>query len=112
MANRVSWKVVEEILSRNLTSSTYWGILGELREADDEERAAEIGMTYGEWKKRFDDHLEGVVWAADTNAGFGHKGDPVYGNADDLKIVKIVTTARGKTLYLWEDILGDWREGE
>lgn len=111
MNNRVSKPVVMEILKKYLDDQLAWKIFEDIEKADEKEAASEIGMTYGEWKERFDERLKAVVWAADTHAGFGKAGDPVYGNADDLKIVMIKTDYKGKTLCLWDDVLGDWRKG-
>lgn len=44
-----------------------------------------------------------AIWAADTNAGFGRKGDTVYGDNRNCDIIRIETHRDGKTpvLVLW-----------
>ena len=102
MANRVSkaqlMNVLHEYLEDGLANNIYYAIC----DADDYDRKHMIGMTVGEWKKRFDDDYE-LVWADDTNAGFGKQGDTVYGNSDYCVICR--TDYDGKRFRLWV-----WRE--
>jgi len=108
MENRVSKVSVREVLREYLADELVDDILMDIEKKQIAERESEAGMTYGEWKSRFDDDVS-LVWADDSGAGFGRKGDPVYGNCDDMRIVKIVTGAHKKVLHLWYGDRNDWR---
>lgn len=111
MANRVSMVSVEETLKRYLADALVRDIMNDIANDALIEKGSEVGMTYGEWKTRFDDDFS-IVWAADSLGGFGKAGWTVYGNADDLRIVKIVSNGSKKVLHLWDDSWGDWRKAK
>ena len=55
-----------------------------------------------------------VVWAADTKAGFGKKGDTVYGDCWNCRVVEVVEDSpamcnkeKAYTLRVWIDALGE-----
>lgn len=111
MGNRVSKVSVEEVLKRYLADALVKDLMIDIAKEQIKERSGEVGMTYGEWKSRFDDDFS-IVWAADSLGGFGKAGWTVYGNADDLRIVKIVSNGGKKVLHLWDDSWGDWRKAK
>ena len=75
-------------------------IFWEACDIDERDARDMVGMTYGEWAERFDDDRE-VVWADDTNAGFGRRGDSVYGNLDDCVICRVDYDGRRYKLWVW-----------
>jgi len=104
MRNRVSkiqvLKILRKYLTEDMSNRLYWEIV----DADENDRKNMIGMTMAEWKERFDDDFE-VVWAADTNAGFGKAGDSVYGYHDDCVICRTCWDGHKYTLYVWCEAL-------
>lgn len=46
-------------------------------------------MTVHEWVKENNDVSFTCVWAADSNAGFGNKGDTAYGDHDGYDVIKV-----------------------
>ena len=111
MENRVSKVSVEEVLRKYLADALVEDIMLDIENDQIRERSDEVGMLYGEWKSRFDDDVS-LVWAADSGAGFGKKGWPVYGVCDDMRIVMISKEAHKKTLHLWYDGRNDWRKSD
>lgn len=97
---RISKPVIREILDRYLDKTLAGKIFWEMVEQDAEDQKNMVGMTYGEWKERFDDDRQ-LVWADDTKAGFGKAGDPVYGDADDCVICRTMYDGKRYKLYLW-----------
>lgn len=102
MRNQVSKVQVREILRKYLADDLADRMFWEIVEADENDRNHMIGMTMGEWMERFDDDFE-VLWAADTNAGFGKHGDTVYGNIDDCVIITTSWDGHKYTLLVWCD---------
>lgn len=111
MMNRVSKKVVASVLKDFFTADMAARIYHEICEASEKEAKDELGMKFGDWKRRFDDDFD-VVWAADTGAGFGNAGDTPSGDIDDCRIVKIVTDGRKKVLHVWDDALRDLKDAK
>ena len=99
-SNRVSKIQVKEILGKylenDLVNKIYWEIVG----ADENDMKNVIGMTVSEWRARFDDDFE-LVWADDTNAGFGKRGDSVYGNSDDCVICRSDYDGKRYKFWVW-----------
>lgn len=100
MRNQVSKFQVREILRKYLADDLANRMFWEIVDADENDRKNMIGMTMAEWMERFDDDFE-VVWAADTNAGFGKRGDSVYGNIDDCVITSTRWNGHKYTLLVW-----------
>lgn len=108
MTNRINKTAIMETLKKYLDDELAEKIFYDMEEADLRDEKNQVGMKYGEWKEKFDDERE-LVWAADSHGGFGKKGWPVYGNADDLTIVRMDTNMHGKkTLHLWDTELWGW----
>lgn len=101
---RVSKKAVCDVLSKYFSTTVVNGILDEICMQDDMDAASMVGMTVSEWMDRFDD-CANIVWAADTGAGFGKKGDTVYGDLGDCVICGAVLDRHNGssvyTLYVW-----------
>jgi len=97
---RVSKVAVREQLEKYLDSKLAAKIFWEIVDADEADHKNMIGMTYGEWSERFDDDRE-VVWADDTNAGFGKRGDSVYGNLDNCIICMTQYDGHRYKLWVW-----------
>lgn len=108
--NRVSKVSVETALERFLTDDLRAKIMEDIEYWDRREAETEVGMLYGDWARRFDEEDFDVVWAADSGAGFGEKGWTVYGDCDNMRIVKITKSGHKKTLHLWYDGRDDWRD--
>ena len=102
MRNQVSKFQVREILRMYLDDELANKMFWEIVDADENDRKNMIGMTMAEWMERFDDDFE-VVWAADTNAGFGKRGDSVYGTIDDCVIISTRWDGHRYTLLVWCD---------
>ena len=102
MNNRVSKLTVMEALRKYMADDLAEYIFREVERLDEAEESAVIGMTFGEWRTRFDENCA-VVWADDTKVGFGKKGDPVCGNIDDCVICSIVRSQGKLTLEVWCD---------
>ena len=100
MRNQVSKVQVKEILRKYLTDDLANRMFWEIVDADETDRKNMIGMTMAEWMERFDDDFE-VVWADDTNAGFGKRGDTVYGNLDDCVICRTDWDGHRYKLWVW-----------
>ena len=110
MTNRINKIAIMETLKKYLDDQMAWKIFDDMEAAEERDQRNQVGMKYGEWKQKFDDDFE-LVWAADSHGGFGKKGWSVYGNADDLTIVRIDTHTNGKkTLHLWDTDLWGWDE--
>ena len=101
---RVSKVSVMETLKKYLSDDLATDIFYEICDADERDAREMIGMTYAEWSERFDDDRE-VVWADDTHAGFGKRGDPVYGNLDDCIICMTQYDGRRYKLWVWCEAL-------
>jgi len=108
MMNRVSRKVVVDALKEFLTTDLALAIYDRIYDESEKEERGQLGMTYGEWKSRFDDDFE-AVWAADT-PGFGAAGYSCCGDCDDCQIVQINTGRGKKILHLWDDAFGSLSE--
>lgn len=94
--------VLDKYLDEKLAARIFWDICNQ----DDADRRNMIGMTWGEYKERFDDDEDvSLVWADDTKAGFGRQGDSVYGNSDDCVICRVVRGSHYTKLYVWTDPL-------
>ena len=104
MSNRVSRIQVRETLDKYLAKELADAMYLEICKADDYDRHHMIGMTCAEWKERFEDDFE-VVWADDTNAGFGKRGDSVYGTIDDCVICRTDYDGRRYKLWVWCEAL-------
>lgn len=66
-------------------------------------------MTYKEFKEKHPNTATTTVWAADTKGGFGKKGWSVYGNMNDLEIIKIEPLENSWAdvkLYVWDTTWG------
>lgn len=64
-------------------------------------------LTPEEWAAMNRDEHCRSVWAADTNAGFGKKGDSVYGTSASTYIVRDERIAEhSHVLHLWNSALG------
>ena len=90
-------EALKEFLPMDVAVKIYDRIYDE----DIKEEEGQLGMTFGDWKSRFDDDFE-AVWAADT-PGFGRAGNGCCGDCDDCRIVQIDRGRHQKTLYLWDD---------
>ena len=101
---RVSKPAVREILEKYLDDKLAEKIFWDIVEKDELDAKNVIGMTYKEWNERFDDDRE-VVWAADTKAGFGKKGDSVYGDLDDCIICCQESDGKRYKLWVWCEAL-------
>ena len=108
ITNRINTVAILDTLNKYLDTKLAWTIFDEMLEKHMEDVKNQVGMKYGEWKIKFgDEHT--LVWAADSHGGFGKKGWSVYGDADDLTIVRIDTDHHGfKTLHLWNTDLWGW----
>lgn len=104
MGNRVSKPAVQEILNKyldeKLANKIFWAIC----DKDEEDQKNAVGMTVKEWKER-NEHDYRIVWADDTGAGFGKRGDSVYGDSDNLIICCIERYGRELTLHVWGEAL-------
>ena len=100
MNNRVSKMTIIAALRKYLASDLADYIFREIERLDEVEENNVIGMTFGEWKERFDENCN-IVWADDTKVGFGKKGDQVYGNADDCVICCLIRSMGKLTLEVW-----------
>lgn len=108
MTNRINKTAIMETLKKYLDDQLAWKIFDDMEAAEERDQRNQVGMKYGEWKQKFDDDHE-LVWAADSHGGFGKKGWSVYGNADELTIVRMDTHMGGKkTLHLWDTDLWGW----
>ena len=97
---RVSKVQVQKVLEKYFDDAMVMRVLGEICYADECDHRNMIGMTYGQWKERFDyDH--DILWADDTNAGFGNAGDPVYGDCDDCVICRTEYDGKRYKLFVW-----------
>ena len=98
-ASRIAIRsVLEKYLSDDLVHKIFW----EICDQDDNDRKNVIGMTVKEYLDRFDDIDDlKIVWADDTNAGFGKYGDSVYGNCDDCVICCVSRRMKTTTFYVW-----------
>lgn len=71
-------------------------------------------ITFEEWREQHPEVEYEMVWAEDTEAGFGKKGWTVYGDGVGLYIHHITVSDSGKcTLHMWMDGLReipDWEE--
>jgi hypothetical protein len=104
-SSRISKPVVRSILEKYLDNTMAHRIFWEMVEQDENDSRNVIGMTLKEFKERFDvDNLE-IVWADDTNAGFGRAGWTVYGDNDDCVICSTETIRGGYKLHVWCDPL-------
>lgn len=110
MENRVSKVSVREVVGKYLSDELLSRVMADIERAASLERAGQIGMTYGEWKERFDDN-HSPRWAANTQ-GFGKAGAAVGGDCDDCRIVSIVSDGETKVLLLWDDLMGVYDEAE
>ena len=99
---RVSKPAVEAVLEKYLDHALARKIFCDIVDSDEEDHRNMIGMTYVEWKERFDDDRQ-LVWADDT-PGFGKAGGSVYGNADNCIICCTRKDMHGYTLCLWEEV--------
>ena len=106
--NRMSKIVVMETLKKYLDNQLAWKIYEDIEKADQHDFENQVGMKYGEWKNKFDYENFDIVWAADSHGGFGKKGWTVYGNCDDLTIVRIDRRMDKLTLHLWDTDLWGW----
>ena len=97
---RVSKEAMKEALLKYLEDDLAMKIFWEACDIDERDARDMVGMTYAEWNARFDDDRE-VVWADDTNAGFGRRGDSVYGNLDDCVICRVDYDGRRYKLWVW-----------
>jgi len=104
MTNRVSRKVVVDALKEFLPTGVALQIYDRIYDETIKEAENQIGMTFGDWKSRFDDDFD-AVWAADT-PGFGRAGGSCYGDCDGCRIVRITTGRKQKVLHLWDDVFG------
>jgi hypothetical protein len=108
-SNRISKTRIMETLKKYLDDQLAWKIYEDMENADNDDLRNQVGMKYGEWKNKIDCDDFSIVWAADSRGGFGKKGWPVYGDCDDLTIVRIDTGMHGKkTLHLWNTELWGW----
>lgn len=108
MGNNINKIAIMETLKKYLDNQLAWKIFDDMENKQEKDERNQAGMKYGEWKKKFDDSHT-LVWAADSHGGFGKKGWSVYGNADDLTIVRIHTDHHGeKILELWDTDLWGW----
>lgn len=68
-------------------------------------------LTPEEWSKFHPMESYRTVWAADTNAGFGKKGDTVYGTSPATYIVRDERVKGDKhILHMWNTGLGEFSE--
>lgn len=91
---------LKEYLADELATDIYWAIC----DADEKDRRDMIGMTCAEWSERFDDDWE-IVWADDTHAGFGKRGDSVYGCINDCIICRTDYDGHRYKLWVWCEAL-------
>ena len=106
MGSRVSKPAVQEILNKYLDEELANKIFWEICDKDEEEQINAVGMTVKEWKERNDCDYK-IVWADDTQAGFGARGDSVYGASDHLIICCIERRGAKKecVLQVWSEAL-------
>lgn len=101
---RVSKVAVLEQLKKYLADELADDIFADIVKADENDHRNMIGMTYGEWADRFDDDRQ-LVWADDTHAGFGRRGDSVYGDNRDCVICMTEYDGRRYKLWVWCETL-------
>lgn len=69
-------------------------------------------LTVEEWASFHPMESYQTVWAADTNAGFGKKGDSVYGTSPGLYVVRDERAKGDKhILHMWHQGLGSMNKG-
>lgn len=101
---RISKPAVAAILDKYLDKELAEKMYFEMVEQDTDDMKHIVGMTCREFMERFDDYIS-VVWADDTKAGFGKRGDPVSGDLNDCIICCV--NYHG----LNEKVLEVWSEG-
>lgn len=101
---RISKPAILEALNKYLEKDLANKIFYTACDIDEHDRKNMIGMTCKEWSERFDDDWE-IVWADNTNAGFGKQGDSVYGNVDDLVICRTDYDGHRYRLWVWHEVL-------
>lgn len=98
---RVSKPAVRSVLEKYLSDDLAEDIFREIVEQDEDDARNSIGMTVGEFLDRFEPDDLSIVWADDTKAGFGRRGDSVYGNNKDCVICCINESMHKVTLHVW-----------
>ena len=101
---RISKPAVAEILNKYLDKELAEKMYFEMVEQDAKDKENVIGMTIREFVDRFDEDAQ-IVWADDTLAGFGKRGDPVYGNVYDCVICCVEFEKRKLKLWVWAEAL-------
>lgn len=97
---RVSQIAVRNSLRKYLADELADDILNDILETDEHDHNSMVGMTCKQWENRFD-YPHRVVWADDTLAGFGNRGDLVSGTYSDGIICRVNYDGYYYTLYIW-----------
>lgn len=98
---RISRPVVRSVLEKYLADDLAADMLAEMIRQDEEDQANTIGMTVSEFLDRFEPDDLQIVWADDTRAGFGRRGDSVYGDTHDCIICCVSQAQHTTTLHVW-----------
>lgn len=67
-------------------------------------------MTVREFFEKNPNAATRTIWAADAHGGFGKKGWPVYGNCNDLSVVRVEWHDEAQThatLHVWNHEWGE-----
>lgn len=99
---RISKPAIRYVLGKYLSDELAADMFNEMVRLDEEDQEENIiGMTVGEFMDRFEPDDLRIVWADDTRAGFGRRGDSVYGNVHDCIICRISQSQHTTTLHVW-----------